>query len=109
MIEVTITTEELVRLRGQSEVEHYVLKKLRAAGIPVRYSFGDLRLCEAWSADGNRRLGYGKLVMECTRFDEALLFHYTPPVDENVIDIEAREVNDVPKIKRISSTKGNTK
>lgn len=76
-----------------------VVRYLRQRGIPVRMGPNlELRLCQEWTPDGKRCLGYGKLDWcEDSRTEETT-FRYTRPGDENVIDVEAREVADVPRL-----------
>lgn len=91
-----------------------VVKKLRAAGIPARASGNDIRLCQVWegaSQDtlvGGRCIGYGRLEWtEDSRTHDVEFRYYQPPrmgkygpivEDENVIDVEAREIIDTPLI-----------
>lgn len=76
-----------------------VVRYLRQNGIPVRRGPNlELRLCQEWSADGKRCLGYGKLEWNEDGLSGTTVFRYTRPGDENVIDVEAREVSDAPRL-----------
>lgn len=96
MITVTITPED--SFKGIK----YVVQKLRAAGIPCRISFDDIRLCQEWDApvnaslDEGKLLGYGVLEVyeRVDTFDK--VFRYYPPQRPNVIDVEARVVIETP-------------
>lgn len=96
MITVIITPSDAIK-----GIKH-VVQKLRAAGIPCRISFDDIRLCQEWDAPVDARLGegeplgYGVLSVEDDRSSLDKVFKYTPPQRSDVIDVEARVVPDSP-------------
>lgn len=97
MITVTIHADDFIK-GGQLGVARI----LRQGGIPVRIgSDAEIRLCQVWSADGERCLGYGELEWVETDFGLSRTFNYKPPIDRHsdVIDVEARVVIDTPLLK----------
>lgn len=94
MTTVTVTEDLAVREGMDGVVRH-----LRRNGIPVRKGPNlELRLCQEWTPDGKRCLGYGKLDWCQDSHSGTTTFRYTRPGDENVIDVEAREVADIPRL-----------
>ena len=103
MIECFVTAEDV-----QRGIQHVVIK-LRAAGIPVRMSYDNIRLCQEWDvrdktmiSEGDRVIGYGRLEAVDDVLTMGRMFRYWSPVpqsDPNTIDVEAREIRDVPLLK----------
>lgn len=90
MITVEITIAD-VQLGGV----YSVVRKLRDGGIPVRVGPDqEVRLCPVWNAEGTRLIGRGAIV--CTEEWDRVVYDYEPPIDKgsNVIDVEARVVED---------------
>lgn len=96
MISVEIKIEDYARGGMYS-----VVSKLRHNGIPVRVGPDqEVRLCPVWNAEGTRVIGRGNLTVVRDQMQNRLVYEYEPPVDtgSNVIDVEARVIEDVPQI-----------
>jgi len=99
MIRVRVTRAE------QEQGITCVVKKLRAAGIPVRQSGEQIRLCPEWDAspegfeESDRIIGHGRLDWMEYKSTGTVEFVYQPPARKDVIDVDARIIEDVPRLK----------
>lgn len=96
MIKVEITIDDYSRGGVYS-----VVRKLRDGGIPARVGPDmEVRLCPVWNPEGTRLIGRGDLTVVRDQMQKRLVYEYEPPIDKgsNVIDVEARIVEDVLQI-----------
>lgn len=101
MIRVEITANDCVvgGVRG-------VCLTLRKAGIPVRVGpNNEVRPCPVWNAAGTRLIGKGTFTVTQDQMRALVIYEYEPPIDSfeaNVIDVEARIVENNLKLERKS-------
>jgi hypothetical protein len=97
MIRVEITAHDCV-----AGGVHGVVLKLRQAGIPVRVGpNNEVRPCPVWNAAGTRLIGKGRFTITQDRARNSVVYEYEPQIDSfeaNVIDVEARVVQDAPRL-----------